>query len=448
VPSRETSAEPLAVFRRSDADVNILIVEANERRNVMSMPQPNDGLKGLAPVEPQKLAGTMPNAQHQTFHGFMTGAPYELAIVEFDDQGRCYDRGQMDAVAQRFDALAPEGAPQGQDVILVAFVHGWKHDARSDDDNLSAFRLLLNKTVDHEKATTAPGAQPRPVLGVFVGWRGLSEFGLGDAIANATFWGRQAAGQRVAVGSVRELFGRLRHYRNRRRKEGGAPLLVIVGHSFGGMIVYSALAQSLIQAASAPVGKVTPEFADLVLLVNPAIEGARYLAIYDLVTSAAFKDRTTKQLPIFICAQADNDQAVGMVFPIGSAGHALDEATIGDLEKECVTHALGFVPSFRTHALAGPTGNEPFVLAPPGSAEANPFWMMGAAKEVIDGHGGIWQAPFLLFIASLVFQHVQASKQGPGGGAAASVAPSEGDGPLGELAAFAKSIGPIKLHQP
>jgi alpha-beta hydrolase superfamily lysophospholipase len=67
----------------------------------------------------------------------------------------------------------------------------------------------------------------------------------------------------VAIGSVRELFGRLRRYRNRRRKDGGSPLLVIVGHSFGGMIVYSALAQSLIQAASAPVGSMTPEFADL-----------------------------------------------------------------------------------------------------------------------------------------------------------------------------------------
>jgi hypothetical protein len=30
----------------------------------MTMPMPNDGLKGLAPVEPQKLAGIMPNAQH------------------------------------------------------------------------------------------------------------------------------------------------------------------------------------------------------------------------------------------------------------------------------------------------------------------------------------------------------------------------------------------------
>jgi len=209
------------------------------------------------------------------------------------------------------------------------------------------------------------------------------------------------------------------------------------------MIVYSALAQSLIQAASAPVGNVTPEFADLVLLVNPAIEGARFLPIYDLMSGAAFKARTTKQLPVFICAQADNDLPVGVVFPLGNAGHAIDEATIGDLEKECVTHALGFVPSFRTHALAGPMGNQPFVLNPPGSAQANPFWVVGAAKEVIDGHGGIFQTPFLLFIASLVFQHVQASRKAPEG--ATSVTPKV---PAGDLAAFAKSIGPIKLPQP
>jgi hypothetical protein len=410
----------------------------------MGIPQPNDGLVGLTPVEPRKPAGMMPNVQHQTFHGFMTGAPYELAIVEFDDQGRCYDRGQMDAVAQRLDALAPDDARQGQDVILVAFVHGWMHDARSDDDNLSAFRVLLNKTVAYETSAAAPGTPPRPVLGVFVGWRGLSDFGLGDAVADATFWARQGAGQRVAVGSVRELFGRLRHYRNQRRKDGGNPLLVIVGHSFGGMIVYSALAQSLIEAASAPVGRLTPEFADLVLLVNPAIEAARYIPIYDLVTSAPFEARTTKQLPVFICAQADNDQPVGLVFPLGNAGHAIDEATIGDLEKECVTHALGFVPSFRTHALAGPTGNEPFVLTPPGTAQANPFWVVGAAKEVIDGHGGIWQAPFLLFIASLVFQHVQASKQTPAA-PPATVAPRARVEPSGDLADFAKSIGPIRL---
>jgi pimeloyl-ACP methyl ester carboxylesterase len=407
----------------------------------------DDGLRGLTPVELRKPAGIMPNKQHQTFRGFMKGAPYELAIVEFDDQGRCYDRGQMDGVSQRLEALSPDGAATGEDVILVVFVHGWQHDARSDDDNLTAFRALLSKTVDYEKAHASSGVAPRPVLGVFVGWRGLSDYGLGAVVADTTFWGRQAAGQRVAVGSVRELFGRLRHYRNRQQKRDGNPLLVIVGHSFGGMIVFSALAQSLIQAASAPVGMVTPEFADLVLLVNPAIEGARFIPIYDLVTSAAFKARTTKQLPVFICAQANNDQPVGLVFPLGNAGHAIDEATIGDLEKECVTHAIGFVPSFRTHALAGPTADKPFVLEPPGTVQADPFWVVGAAKEVIDGHGGIWQTPFLQFIASLVFQHVQASKKGPAGDLE-SAAPTGPRGPGGDLAEFAKSIGPIKMPKP
>ena len=403
----------------------------------MTIPPPDDGLKGLAPIEPVDSVGKMPNAQHQTFHGFMTGAAYELAIVEFDDQGRCYDRGQLDAVAQRLDALMT----QEEDVILAVFVHGWKHDARSDDENLSAFRLLLAETVDHEQKTSS-GAGTRPVLGIFAGWRGLSEFGLGEAVADATFWGRQAAGQRVATGSVRELFGRMRHYRNHRLKREGKPLLVIAGHSFGGMIVYSALAQSLIEAASAPAGEMVPRFADLVLLVNPAIEGARYLPVQDLVCSVAFRSRTTKQLPVFICAQAENDEPVGTWFPAGNFMHKIDQATIGDLENDCVTHAIGFVPAFRTHELTGPNGSDPFKLTPSGSAQANPFWVVGAAKEVINGHGGIWQAPFIAFLASLVFQHVQASKRFS---RVAAMPVTTENGLSGDLAAFARhSIGRLK----
>ncbi|MEG8023499.1 hypothetical protein QP162_01700 [Sphingomonas aurantiaca] len=141
-----------------------------------------------------------------------------------------------------------------EDVILLLFVHGWKHDARSDDPNLSSFRVVLAQTAAYERSSAAAaGGAPRPVMGIFVGWRGLTAYGPGDIVADTAFWGRQAAGHRVAVGSVRELFGRLRHYRNSRLKNGGAPLLVIAGHSFGGMIVYSALAQSLIESASAPV---------------------------------------------------------------------------------------------------------------------------------------------------------------------------------------------------
>ncbi|WEK42352.1 MAG: hypothetical protein P0Y64_13260 [Candidatus Sphingomonas colombiensis] len=379
----------------------------------MAIDPPGDGLVGLAPIAPRAALGLMPNEQHQTYHGFMRGAPgapqpaYCLAIVEFDDQGRCYDRGQMDAVAGVMTQLMHDEA----DVILLVFVHGWKHDARTDDEDLSEFRRVLMRVGLHERNTAAGRA--RPVMGIFIGWRGMSEYGVGDIVADSTFWGRQAAAQRVATGSVRELFGRLRHYRNHRltRDRSGSPLLVIAGHSFGGMIVYSALSQSLIEAASAPGGLLTPSFADLVLLVNPAIEGARYLPIYDLVKGAAFRARNIPQPPVFICAQAENDQPVGTFFPIGNFTRRLDQATIGDLEKACTTHAIGFIPEFRTHRLTGSSEGASFRLDPPGERQENPYWVVGADKAVINNHSGIWQQPFQDFLADILLEHVEASRR-------------------------------------
>ena len=366
---------------------------------------PNDGLVGLTDAQPRGGFGKMPNAPHQTFHGFMTGGPYELAIVEFDDQGRCYDRGQMDGIAARLDKLRADET----DVIIAVFVHGWKHDARTDDDNLCNFRTLLSDVARYEQDHTAPGATKRPVLGIFVGWRGLLEYG-NDLIEGATFWDRQGAGLRVSWGSVRELFGRLRHYRNHQLKYHKSPLLVIAGHSFGGMVVYSALAQSLIEAASAPADTLIPSLADLVLLINPAFEGERFLPIYDLISADAFQNRGITQLPVFVCAQANNDFPVGKLFPLGAKPGSLLEAALGDLETRCITTALGFVDEFRTHQLDAPNGGEPFVLNPPGETQVNPYWVVGATQPVINDHGGIWQDPFKAFLAWLVFQHVEGSK--------------------------------------
>lgn len=366
----------------------------------------NDGLQGLAAIVSPPFVGTMPEEQHQGA-GFLQGAPYELAFVEFDDQGRCYnDRAQMLAVADRLDAMRLGG----EDAIILVFVHGWKHDARTSDENLTSFREVLAQTATVERTNTPPGGTPRPVLGIYIGWRGLTTYGPTDLIADATFWHRQKAGLRVATGSARELFGRLRHYRNARVKHDGKALLVIAGHSFGGMIVFSALAQSLIEAASDDDPVMDSRFADLVLLINPAIEGARYLPIYDLVYASETVAASTPQLPLFICVQADNDHAVGVAFPVGNARNGLEEATIGELEERCVTHAIGFIDEFRTHRLDAAAPSGPATLVPPGMERPNPFWVVRANPGVIDGHNGIWQDSFKAFLASMVFGHVNASR--------------------------------------
>jgi hypothetical protein len=356
---------------------------------------------GGAPPEPRQLIGVAPNAAHQAPHGLFARTGHELAIVEFDDQGRCYDRRQMDDVATRLAAVAEK------DVIIVVFVHGWKHDARSSDDNLGAFEEVLLQTVAQEAREHAAGkGEPRPVLGVFVGWRGLSLYDRWGILDNITFWDRQEAGHRVSVGSVRELFGRFRHYRNRRIDAGGAPLLVIVGHSFGGMIVYSALAQSLVEAASAPSGEVASRFADLVLLVNPAVEAARYLPIYDLVQARMRQNLGTEQPPVFICATAKNDWATGLAFPLGNVCSFLSESWIGKQERQAMVNTIGHLPWLKTHDLAG---GSPYTITPPG-LQRNPFWVVAATADVIDGHNGIFLPTFLRFVADRVFEHVQYSR--------------------------------------
>jgi hypothetical protein len=355
----------------------------------------------LAPAQPPGFISIIPNSAHQAPAGLFDNGSSQLAIVEFDDQGRCYDRRQMQAVAGWIDGVAD------RDVIIVVFVHGWKHDARSDDTNLASFREVLAQAVAHEAADAGAGA--RPVLGVFVGWRGVSFYDRPDILDNLTFWDRQGAGRRVAVGSVRELFGRFRHYRNRRKDAGGAPLLVIVGHSFGGMIVYSALAQSLIEAATAPALAVSPRFADLVLLVNPAVEAARYLPIYDLVQVRMSQQMGTDQPPVFVCATAANDWATGLAFPIGNALSLVTESCRGWQERQAMINTIGHLKWMKTHDLVGAGAG--YQLNPvSANSEWSPFWVARATPDIINGHNGIFMEPFLRFVGDLVFRHVQYSR--------------------------------------
>jgi pimeloyl-ACP methyl ester carboxylesterase len=357
----------------------------------------------LTDPEPLPFVAILGNKPNQ-IGGLFKFDEYELAIVEFDDQGRCYSRAQMKAVSDWISCRLNE------DTIIVVFAHGWKNNARSDNDNLKNFRQVLIQTVQQEKSwQAANGGEPRPVLGIFVGWRGRS---LGDrhgVIDNLTFWDRQDAGRRVAVGSVRELLGRLRHYRNHRKDvPGGAPLLVIVGHSFGGMIMYSALAQSLIEAATTAKPHISTRFADLVLLVNPAFEAARYLPIYDLLKDRAAPEGE-EQPPVFVCATAANDWATGLAFPAGNAYCLLTERWRGTQERQAMINTMGHLDWLITHDLKAKEESPGYDRTARSPGPHQPYWIMSATPAVINGHSGIFQTPFLRFIADLVFAHVKKS---------------------------------------
>ena len=88
-------------------------------------------------------------------------------------------------------------------------------------------------------------------------------------------------------------------------------MLIVAGHSFGGLVVFSALAQSLIEIATFDIpGQTEPSFAHLVLLINPAFEAARYLPIHVLVDGRIF----TREPPVLVSVTARNDEATGRAF--------------------------------------------------------------------------------------------------------------------------------------
>jgi hypothetical protein len=358
----------------------------------------------LAPPQNLPWLGITANEPYQSGDSVFDFEGYRLSIVEFDDEGRCYDRRQMVALAGELERLSDT------DAIIVVFVHGWKHTGRSNDDNLENFMKVLKNTAQQQ------GPDGLPVLGVFVAWRGLSLFGLW--LDNLTFWDRKQAGLRVSTGSPRELLGRLRHFKYERKRKGGEPLLVIIGHSFGGMIVYSALAQSLIEAASLPAHQVVPSFADLVLLVNPAFEAVRYLPIYDLMIERDAGGYTPAQLPVFVSVTAVNDLATGLAFPAGMLISLLQERTRGWQERQALLHTMGHLAWMRTHRLSGTpsqTGTAEDIggtfLQRTNLHEHNPFWVVSATPDVVNGHGGIWLPPFVNFVQAMVARHVRRARE-------------------------------------
>ena len=207
--------------------------------------------------------------------------------------------------------------------------------------------------------------------------------------------------------------------------------------------MYSAVAQSLIEAAATAEGHVVPSFANLVLLVNPAFEAARYLPVSQQIeANASF---LADQPPVLVSVTAQNDRATRYAFPVGEALATLGESTRGRRQRQALLHTMGHLDWMRTHELSAPGIAVPASRQPhpqpraarraslissadekwassqgavltrlPGFPPENPFWVVRATPEVIDGHNGIFGEVFVGFVHDLVATHMaHARKQQP-----------------------------------
>ncbi|MFT3814346.1 MAG: hypothetical protein QM740_13360 [Acidovorax sp.] len=380
---------------------------------------------------------------------------YWAGFVEFDDEGWLYDpRGQqtqMSAVQARLRAELNDPQYSNTDFLVVAFIHGWHHNAHHTDCNVHEFRAMLKVASERYAAEAAlnPQMHPRRIVGIYAGWRGESI--AVEGLNVTTVLDRRNAAERVAKGDVRELFALLRKLQigeTQKADPTGGPMradrmrTVVIGHSFGGLIAFHGLSPAVLNEltltkpepeqgcrptvyrppavqlhngvrvaqdvrTAAERERAAPVFPDMLILVNPAFEATRFESLHALMRPNGCpypEDR-----PKVVVVTADNDRATGTIFHAGRKVLTLLEAypresgndENASRERDANTHAIGFTQRYQTHRLClvgeGAKRHAVAALTPPASPDwplepYAPVWVVRAPPGIVNGHNGFFFA--------------------------------------------------------
>jgi fermentation-respiration switch protein FrsA (DUF1100 family) len=268
-----------------------------------------------------------------------------VVFVEFDDYGNFMSRAQLlGAVQAASDTAAANGT-------VLVYAHGWHNGAEHGSESVKAFQDMVERAAKLDRASYPSQLGRGNILGVYVGWRGdsIPSDGITKLASYAlTFWDRKSAAHAIGQsGGAYELFLRLSAI----RKINKASRLVVHGHSFGGAIVYSSIAQAMVEQIRRDAGDSPDEMeplADLIVLINPAFEAMRLRPQLDLARSQEYKPNLPPRL-IIITTEAD--QATGIAFPIGRAIATLPDAYADQHSPEQNRTAVGHYIPFVTHQL-------------------------------------------------------------------------------------------------
>src|SRR5258707_2423393 len=240
---------------------------------------------------------------------------YKLAFIEFGDQGSMVDPSQLGAALQVIG--------KAQRPLLFVYIHGWQNNAISGD--VCRFEHFIDTMSRFPEMT----ARKINVIGVYIAWRGRDLTVPGLSLL--TFWSRKSGGQIVAaqngcLAGISELALAARAPDKKYHH------CVLLGHSFGGLVLGSTISHSILDAGSNGVRNSIPW--DMAVAFNSAdssIGSRQFIAelnylykyhekrvAYVTPTSLETGVLIEENRPFLIILQSENDQATGRFFPIGT----------------------------------------------------------------------------------------------------------------------------------
>jgi hypothetical protein len=243
------------------------------------------------------LSPSRPNTTANPTNSVIAQDGYKVAFVEFGEQGSYQDPTQLqNALALIRDTSQP---------LVIAYVHGWQNNAESGD--VQSFQSLLAR-LNRAPAIRNVGFH---VVGVYLGWRGkLTPV---PVLKEISFWNRKATAERLA--SNYDCYDAIASISEEARRKGrGNQYTVLLGHSFGGLIVERSVAHAINAEIHGHAEADRSMPADLVIAVNPAADSV----LARQMIAALYSRKTEGTRPLFVSMTSTGDWATGSVFPIGT----------------------------------------------------------------------------------------------------------------------------------
>jgi len=375
--------------------------------------------------------------------------PIPAASLRFrlTNDGALVDRCELSDVLYELNwntpgAARPPRKPDARSLpkFVVLYIHGWKHGG--EDDDYANFAALIKRFANHPT-----NADEKQVLGVYVDWNADSKVLPFDRFPfdNLTFWSKQRVADRIAQSGVTtKIISSISSVMSESDSEGRDPAtnqFITIGHSFGARILFSATNQSLIyDTEKAHPGsrhgyyRKISGIANMVILLNPAFETARYTALDSFIRTQ--EHFANDQLPLLLSVSSDGDWATQIFFPLGQLldhYRSPPEKLLPFTLRRLLDHytsgseitSLGNYPEYQTHspvrehspACGLRTRNrlsESFVANRLCLARdqvryhngimqpRNPFLIARTDKSIISGHTDIWNPTFLNWLFAYV----------------------------------------------
>jgi hypothetical protein len=252
-------------------------------------------------------------------------------------------------------AMKPAKDELSQPIVLV-FVHGWKHNASQkpvEDANVQGVKDFLNALKRHYPDSwvrdnqfcekRSPGCQllRHPVIGIYIAWRGDSVSHYFPVARTFSVFDREATAYRVGNTSLTDAITEISAVAHPldSDKDPYQPFLLMMGHSFGGLILERTLAQALMEHLDDPANsKFATSLADLVVYVNTAVAATDSKQVIDLLArheseGGVLNSHSTgpldKRYPFIVSLSSVDDQATLSLVTVGHGLPALGRKLVG-----------------------------------------------------------------------------------------------------------------------